>query len=291
MSIALKVDSMHRAADKSSLEKQLRHLDIKKIISYSADDHKTWERLYTLQTENLKDLAHPRFLKNLSDLTLPQNQIPQLEEISKTLFKKAGWRIAEVTGLIDGDDFFGLLSQRVFPSTTYLRNSSELFISRDPDIFHELFGHCPFLLDKRHALLFEKFGHHGLKLDKVQRQFLQRLFWFTFETGLILESQKLKIYGGSLLSSIKESSFSLKSHKVKRPLFNTVQIFRTPYRADILQNIYYVLKDFSTLDGLLDDLDLLKRKMEIAYDLGEFPPSFSLDKTQSRYTNINIESL
>ncbi len=258
------------------------------FVNYSKNDHATWSHLYTMQENNLKDLAHPKVLGCLEKIALPKENIPQLKEISDRLCEETGWQISRVEDLIDSYEFFELLSNRIFPSTVYIRNSKELSLSRDPDIFHELFGHCPILLDKSHADLFQKFGILGLKLDEIERKFLQRLFWFTFETGLIMTNNGLKIYGGSLLSSIQESRYSITDTNVPRKSFDLISVFRTPYRADLLQGIYYIIQNFSQLYTILDDSDLIRKKIEIAYNLGEFLPSFPVEEKFEKYINYNI---
>ena len=90
-------------------------------------------------------------LECLEEMSLPKNHIPQLEEVSEKLYKKTGWQVSRVVDLIDGEMFFQLLSNRRFPSTIYIRSNDEASLSRDPDIFHELFGHCPILLDDAYA--------------------------------------------------------------------------------------------------------------------------------------------
>lgn len=255
---------------------------------YTEKDHSTWAYLYATQLDNLQDIAHPKILKYLKELSLPEAIVPQLQKVSNKLYKKTGWQVAKVEDLIDSFAFFNLLANRIFPSTVYIRNNGELALSRDPDIFHELFGHCPVLLNKEHANLFEKFGLLGLQLDEVQRQFLQRLFWFTFETGLIDTPHGLKIYGGSLLSSIKESRYSIKDSKVIRKPFEIVQVLRTPYRADLLQDMYYIINDFSQVYSILDDTDVIREKIDQAYTLGEFSPSFPIEEIYVKYINYNL---
>tara|TARA_B100000614_G_C14472535_1_gene463122 strand:- start:531 stop:1094 length:564 start_codon:yes stop_codon:yes gene_type:complete len=176
----------------------------------------------------------------------------------------------------------------MFPSTIYIRSNDEASLSRDPDIFHELFGHCPILLDEVQANLFQRFGYLGLRLDQVQQAFLQRLFWFTFETGLIQTKYGLKIYGGSLLSSIKESRYAVEDVTPLKRRFNMIDIFRSSYRADILQLIYYIITDFSQLHTMLNDIETIKKNIDIAYELGEFSPLFPIEKQHVKYMSYNI---
>lgn len=258
------------------------------IVQYSEEEHNIWKCLYNKQFSNLQNLACAKVLECLNELSLPKSYIPQLYDVSKKLYQKTGWQISQVGDLIDGDAFFQLLSNRMFPSTIYIRGNDEVSLSKDPDIFHELFGHCSLLLDIEYANLFEKFGLIGLQFDKIQRMFFQRLFWFTFETGLVRTHLGLKIYGGSLISSIKESRYAIEDHAAIKQEFNMIDIFRTSYRADLLQSIYYIASDLSQFLTMLDDVDLIKRNIEIAYESGEFAPLFPIEKKYSKYTSYNI---
>lgn len=257
-------------------------------VKYTSEDHKTWAYLYKTQLLNLQNFSYPKILEYTQKLSLPKNSVPQLEEVSQKLYEKTGWQICEVVDLIDGEMFFQLLSNRIFPSTSYIRGRDELSISRDPDIFHDLFGHCPILLDEMCADLFQKFGLLGLRLDQVQRSFLQRLFWFTFETGLTQTKQGIKIYGGSLLSSIKESRYAIEDPVPRRREFNISEVFRTSFRADLLQPIYYAIQHFEQLHTIYTDEDALKKNIEIAYELGEFFPLFPIDIGEQKYMSYNI---
>lgn len=257
-------------------------------VSYSSEEHKMWEYLYVTQIGQLQNLAHPRILDYLEMFGLPRDSIPQLSVVSKKLWEKSGWQVLRVEDLIDSENFFSLLADRMFPSTIYIRDINELYLSRDPDIFHELFGHCPLLFDADYAKIFEKFGVLGIKLDEMQRGFLQRLFWFTLETGLIRTKNGLKIYGGSLLSSIKESKYAILDQKVVRSEYDMVDLLRTSYRADLMQTKYYIISGFETLHNLLDDESLIKKNIEIAYELGEYPATFPIESKFAKYTSYNL---
>lgn len=279
---------MSHLSQNSKYKNNAHLLSPQKKVKYSDENHQTWQYLYSTQILNLQDLAHTKILECLQEISLPKNHIPQLDEVSKKLYKKTGWQVYKVVDLIDGELFFQLLSDRKFPSTLYIRSNDESSLSRDPDIFHELFGHCPALFDEAYANLFQKFGLLGLQLDQVQRAFLQRLFWFTFETGLIQTKHDLKIYGGSLLSSIKESRYAIEDVSPLKRNFDMVDIFRTSYRADLLQPVYYIISDFSQLHAMLSDIKSIKKNIEIAYELGEFSPLFPIEEQYSKYINYNI---
>lgn len=255
------------------------------IVKYSIEEHAVWKTLYNQQIENLKNKAICKFFDYVNLYDLPSEYIPQLSEISLRLKKQTGWEIIRVEGLIDTITFFQLLANKKFPSTVNIRKRSELEISKDPDVFHEIFGHTVLLMEKEHAHYIQMFGKIALTLNKIELRLLQRLFWFTYEVGLIQTCEGVRIYGGSILSSLKESNHALNIENVNKKPFSILDILRTPYRADELQKSYYILDSFQTLFNILDNREYLVKKIWEAYFLGEFPSEFMID--DSLYISVN----
>ncbi len=75
----------------------------------------------------------------------------------------------------------------------------------------------------------------------------------------------------------------MESNAPQRQLFNPVTVFRTPYRIDMMQPIYFVVESYKQLyDFINDDVS---QYIEEARELGEFPPLFEVDKDNP---NIHI---
>jgi phenylalanine-4-hydroxylase len=66
--------------------------------------------------------------------------------------------------------------------------------------------------------------------------------------------------------------------------FDIVDIFREPYRADILQRVYYTFDDVSQIYNLINDTGFLYKKLQEARQKGEFQPLFPVAK--NKYSNI-----
>ncbi len=90
------------------------------------------------------------------------------------------------------------------------------------------------------------YGKLGLQASKEQRVYLARLYWMTIEFGLVDTPQGKRIYGGGILSSPKETVYSL-SAEPEHQAFDPLEAMRTPYRIDILQPLYFVLPDLKRL--------------------------------------------
>jgi len=252
-------------------------------VSYTAEEDAMWEQLYRKQIELLNNRVHDHFFELLDELNLPKNRIPQLYEVSNTLRNKTGWTLTRVDGLIPYNDFFSLLANKVFPSTVYLRTLDQF--SKDPDIFHELFGHCPMLLDPSYSNFLTNLAKFALKCSRLEQILLQRLLWFTIEVGLIQTKTGLKIYGGALISSSQESIYALEENESEKRKYDLLDIFRSPYRADVLQTTYYFIEDLNDLYNIELSYQKLSDLAKTATQLGEYPAKFDIE--YNKYSSVH----
>lgn len=245
-------------------------------VNYSDEEHRIWRILFERQAELLPGRACDEFMKGLNRLGLTADCIPQLPEINQRLKALTGWQVSPVAALISARQFFELLASRHFPVATFIRCEAELDYVQEPDIFHELFGHCPMLTDPVYADFVHQYAQNVLTFPEKEWPLLQRLFWFTVEFGLIRsERQGLRAYGGGILSSISETVYSVESDVPMRVLFDPVVAFRTPYRIDQLQPVYFVIHTYQELCTLVTEE--MSTLIQRAHDLGEFPPFFKVE--------------
>ncbi|MGI2257721.1 phenylalanine 4-monooxygenase [Shewanella sp. GXUN23E] len=249
-----------------------RQPDEKGVISYPADEHDTWRQLYARQAGNLPGRACQQYLDGLKALALPADRIPQLPEVDNILMAATGWKTAAVPALISFGKFFELLASKQFPVATFIRAKEEFDYLQEPDIFHEIFGHCPLLTNPAFARFSEVYGKLGLAASKEERVFLARLYWFTVEFGLVqAPGEALRIYGGGILSSPGETLYAMGDAPQRKP-FDLLQVLRTPYRIDIMQPIYYVIDNIEFLDEIAG-MDIMAAVRE-AQRLGLYAPLF-----------------
>ncbi len=115
-------------------------------------------------------------------------------------------------------EWFTALTRRHFPITGYTRAQEELDFTPEPDIFHDIFGHQPFMTLPLYTEIFDMFGvaYAKAKTDQQKRD-LGRLAWFGYEFGLVRENGELKAFGAGLLSSFSEIQNVNASSVLKRP--------------------------------------------------------------------------
>lgn len=244
-------------------------------VNYMPEEHRVWQILYARQIALLPGRACEEFIHGLSVLKLSADNIPQLPDVSDTLRQLTGWEVAPVRALISARAFFELLANRQFPAATFIRSYEELDYVQEPDIFHELFGHCPLLTHPVYAEFMYRYALKVLSFDEQYWPLLQRFFWFTVEFGLIKTEQGMRAYGGGILSSIAETPYSVDSDLPLRVLFNPLAIFRMPYRIDEMQRVYFFIENFETLFEFIEK-DLHVFLLE-AKQAGEYLPLFPVD--------------
>ena len=245
------------------------------FIQWSDEENQIWSELINRQLKCIDGVACDEYFEGLSKLNLPTDRVPQLDEVSDVLESETGWRCEPVPALIGFGEFFRLLSEKKFPVATFIRTREEFDYLQEPDIFHEIFGHCPLLTNKSFADYTQAYGKMGLMASKEERVFLARLYWFTVEFGLLETSEGLRIYGGGILSSPSETQYAMNDENVERKPLEILDVLRTPYRIDILQPIYYSLTKVSDLDEIRKhSVEEIMAMVEQAKSLGLFPAKF-----------------
>lgn len=255
---------------------------IEKIV-YTENQNLMWNQLYTKQVELLQDRVYDQFWYLFNELGLPKDRIPQLDEVSLILKNKVGWSIARVETGINFNDYASFLSNKVFPSTTFIRESFEF--SKDPDIFHEIFGHCPTLLDEKYSNFLQYVSKTALNSPPLEQELLKRLIWFTAEVGLMQTDDGLKVYGSSLISSPQELVYSIENNKSEKKSFNLLDICRSPYRSDIIQTTYYIINNFDELYNIDLSIAHLSNIIKDASRLKEYPAKFEIEN--NKYVSVN----
>ncbi len=230
---------------------------------YKQEEHAVWKLLFDRQKENLRKRASKEYNNCLKAMApcLNRETIPNFEEIN-TFFKEyTGWEIHVVPGLIPVDEFFDLLAEKKFCSSTWLRSKEQIDYLEEPDMFHDIFGHIPLLMNPTFSRFTEEFGKLGQQFKNNEEMLvkLQRIYWFTIEFGLIEENGELKIYGAGIASSYGETNHIFNS-KLQHLKYDIHQVMNCEFHTDHIQDKYFVIESFNELFNSLDKLKVQLKK-------------------------------
>lgn len=218
--------------------------------NYTAEDHGVWKTLFERQTRLLPGHACDAFVDGMRNLPIDAQQIPDFRRLSDTLMQRTGWQVVAVPGLVPDDVFFEHLAHRRFPAGQFIRKPHELDYLQEPDVFHDVFGHVPMLMNPVMADYIQAYGQGGLRALRLGKlPYLARVYWYTVEFGLVRQADGIRIYGAGIASSRAETVFSTDDPSPNRIAFDLERVMRTHYRIDDFQETYFVLDD---LDQLLE---------------------------------------
>jgi len=174
-------------------------------VHYTADEDEVWRVVSTTLADEHRRHACREYLDASARLVLPVDRVPQLREVDQRVHALTGFHIRPVPGLVPTMRFYGSLADRTFLSTQYIRHHSVPFYTPEPDIVHEIIGHANMLAGPEFADLYEAAGHASRRASSPEAlERFSRVFWFTLEFGVVMESADPKAYGAGLLSSFGE---------------------------------------------------------------------------------------
>jgi phenylalanine-4-hydroxylase len=245
----------HQQTDKGSVPVYTTAVVEQPWSTYTSEDHATWATLFKRQQQILVGRACREFIDNQQRFGMTPDTIPKFDDLNAVLKKATGWTLIGVEGLLPELTFFDHLANRRFPVTWWIRKPVQIDYIAEPDLFHDLFGHVPLLLNPVFADYMQAYGCGGVKAHGLGAEalvHLTRLYWYTVEFGLIREKNAsgndgLRIYGSGIVSSKGESIHCLESPAPNRIGFDMRRIMRTRYRIDTYQKTYFVIDSFQQL--------------------------------------------
>ncbi|WP_214323583.1 phenylalanine 4-monooxygenase [Nonomuraea sediminis] len=222
------------------------------MAEYTEREHGIWSLVTKELAIKHAIYATAEYQHGAARLGLPEDRIPQLEEVSRMLEPLTGFRYLPAAGLVPLRDFYGVLADGYFHSTQYIRHHSVPFYTPEPDVIHEVIGHANALASDRYAALYRLAGAAARRVESDEAlEFISKIFWFTLEFGVMAENGELKAYGAGILSSYGEIE-EFRGMDI-RPLdlaaMGTTHYDITKYqdvlfRADSLEHLEDVVGDF-----------------------------------------------
>ena len=212
---------------------------------YTDIQHSTWHRLYGMLEPRIERYACREYLDGFAGLAMPRERIPDLAHLNGRITPATGWQVVRTSvRYSDAVDWYHHFARKEFLITDYIRAEEELEFTPEPDMFHDIFGHLPFLMIPAYAALEELFAPAFLRADEATRENIKRLAWYSTEFGMIRENGGLKIFGAGLLSSAGE---------MDRVMSGVVPI--EPFRCETVIEHAKSVWEFNRILFVADDLE------------------------------------
>jgi phenylalanine-4-hydroxylase len=223
-------------------------------------DDKHWQVLFDTHFQSLQSLnaISTLWISGFSKLGIDQSKRPRAEDLTRVVYPYTGFSFIQSNKsiILEQDDWYKMIANSQMPFTCFLRTPAELGYCDEPDIWHDIMGHVPFLAEKNYANMYRLLARTYLRAHEANRQdLLQQLDFIgglIIELGLIKEPSGIKAFGATLYSSSEViEAFKPENQKV----FTTESLFSgESYDRHRFQGKYYVFESLEQLVELIKQL-------------------------------------
>jgi len=230
-------------------------------ITFSEEQHAIWADLFAgVYRSHLLEHICQEYKDGFALLQLDPQRIPTVTYLNERIQPRTGWRIERTAVRYTlADDWYRKFAQRIFLITDYLRTRDQLEFTPEPDMFHDIFGHLPYLTMEFYARIEDKFAPAYRKATQEEKEVIKRLAWYSTEFGLVMEDNRFKVFGAGTISGRSE-------------LANTIIEFYRLGRDSVIDysgNVFEQLQDnFSThkadIHRIIAGINDLHRKGEMS---------------------------
>jgi phenylalanine-4-hydroxylase len=175
-------------------------------ITFSAEQHAIWADLFAgIHQPYLLEHLCREFIDGLALLELDPRRIPTVAHLNERIQPRTGWRIERTAvRYTPADDWYRKFAGRIFMITDYLRTRDQIDFTPEPDMFHDIFGHLPYLTQPFYARIEDKFAPAYLKASPAEKEVIKRLAWYSTEFGLVIQEGRFKVFGAGTISGRSE---------------------------------------------------------------------------------------
>lgn len=223
---------------------------------FTPAEHNTWKLLFGRQAPLRSRQIHSLFDEGIARLGFGLERIPDLREVNRRLKALTGFTGVPVRGFEEPHSFYEMLANREFPIGYFIRDPADLGYTPAPDVFHDLYGHLPFLTDPAYAAFCEELGRRSMRVkhDPEKLRQWERLFWFGAEFPLVRTPSGILIFGAGIASSFDECAYAL-SGKPELVPFGIEAVRTQEFEIDRMQDKLFLLESPEQLYGCLSEFE------------------------------------
>lgn len=216
-----------------------------------------WAKLYEKQVQACEQYAHPIWLEGLEKLNITADKVPDFEAMNEIFKAEVGWELVSTdVQYSDGQDWFENLAEKRFLITEYIRPVDALDYTPLPDIWHDAYGHLPWMINQEYADYVHDFALKALQFTQENRHGFGSLWWYSIEFGLMKHEGDIKCFGAGLMSSYTE---------MQQAMDGTVT--QQPFTLARMEEIDPSPHDHHTEMFVFDNFEHLRQSTQAWYDL------------------------
>ena len=225
-----------------------------------------WQKLEPLIKEHACDEFNECMEVLIENKLFTRDKIPQIQEFNQFYLSNSGMFLRPTGGLLSEREFLNSLAFKVFPCTQYIRHASKPLYTPEPDLVHEFMGHASMLANKAFVNFSQEIGLASLGASDDDIKKLSTIYWYTIEFGLCKQHNKVKIYGGGILSSPAEILHAV-SDKPKLFPYDLNKMSTHPVDITNIQQEYFLAPSFAEMvKSVKDYSNSIKKNFNVSYN-------------------------
>ncbi|MEK6782255.1 MAG: hypothetical protein AABY93_11140 [Bacteroidota bacterium] len=218
-----------------------------------AADDKNWSILFDRHFQNLQSLGAicTLWINGFSKLGIDNSKRPLAEDLTSAIQKYTPYTFIQTNAnvILEQIDWYTMIADYKMPLTNFVRTPEELNYCDEPDIWHDVMGHIPFLAEAKYSDMYQLLARTYLDVHSRGRKDLLKQLDFIggmiIELGLIGEATGIKAFGSTFYSSGEV----VEAFKKENQLVFTPEALRSgeSYDRHSFQGKYYIVNSLEHL--------------------------------------------
>ncbi len=218
-------------------------------------DDKNWSILFSTHFQQLQSLnaISTLWINGFSKLGIDNSKRPLAEELTLAIQKYTPYTFIQTDEniILEQIDWYTMITNYQMPLTSFVRTPEELDYCDEPDIWHDVMGHVPFLAEQDYSDMYRLLAKTYVAAYRTERQDLLKQLDFIggmiIELGLISEPGGIKAFGSTFYSSGEVKQAFKKENQI--PFTLDALDSGESYDRHSFQGKYYV---FDSLEQLVE---------------------------------------
>lgn len=219
------------------------------------NDDRNWKELFETHFQNLQSLnaISTVWISGFSKLGMDQSKRPLAQDLTKAIKPYTAYTFIQTTEniILEQIDWYTMIANYQMPMTSFVRTPEELDYCDEPDIWHDIMGHIPFLAEKEYSDMYQLLAKTYMKAFEQNRMDLLKELDFIggmlIELGLIREPSGLKAFGATFYSSSEVFSAFKPENQIE--FTSDALVSGESYNRHSFQGKYYI---FDSMEHLSD---------------------------------------
>jgi len=225
-----------------------------------AIDDYNWQCLFEQHFQHLQSLnaISTMWISGFSKLGIDNSKRPLAEDLTTVAQKYTGYSFIQTDDhiILDQIDWYTHIANYEMPLTSFVRKPSELSYCDEPDIWHDIMGHIPFLMEQDYSDMYQLLAAKYIEaFHQKNESALRRLDFIggmLIELGLIREPSGIKAFGSTFYSSSEVAE----AYKAENQVIFTFDALDSgeSYDRHSFQGKYYVFNGMKELIAAIESV-------------------------------------